>query len=234
MSTIHLYEELISQVFNKKSDFSEQYLVLFSPCVGKLYENDLMIVGRATNDWHLQLDKENVDSKDEILQKVRDNLNKEDTQWVIDRWGNSTLDPVNNTDYNSKKSAFWRVSWKLAEVLTKQPGSVAKIVYSNLYKVAPQGDNPSEHLADIQFTICKDILYNEIELFKPKVVIFLTGWNWAAPFFKGTENLNSNSSNQFVDFVGLIGKSKIIVSKHPQGKPEDIHLAEILRNILGA
>lgn len=109
---------------------------------------------------------------------------------------------------------------------------INKIAWTNLYKVSKDSyGNPSGSLMKVQFEICRDMLLSEIELFNPRIVVFLTGWSWGQRFLIDCENLMTNKDNQFVEFVGKINDSLIIVGQHPQGKPEYEHFEEIIKEI---
>lgn len=104
------------------------------------------------------------------------------------------------------------------------------IVWNNLYKVADSSEgNPSGGLINVQFETAKRILKQDIEYHKPKVVIFLTGWNWAEPFLNDLVEEVPNVSGNFVEFAGKYKNTIVIVGKHPQGKPEAAHTEEIIK-----
>ena len=232
-SLFNLYRDLIEDLFAQVELYSEKELTLFTPGIGKEYNNNLMIVGRAVNGWTINFDKNNIREKDTIIEQVSNALVTDDLQWVIDRWGNGEYDEKNKTDYNTKKSAFWRLSKHLSEEIIGNNNSVFnKIIWTNLYKVSKSaGGNPSERLADLQLERCNQILRNEIRIYNPKIIIFLTGWSWAKDFLNGIENVRVNTNTDFVEFAGKLDSSLIIVGKHPQGKPELEHFNEIINEI---
>ena len=220
---LDLYKKLIEQIYDNKKFYTEKELCIWPSCVGKEYNNELMIVGRAGNGGEICIDKTESEYSDNLLNEINDNLNR-GLQWVIDRWGNK------NFGYNTKKSAFWRLSKKLSYKLVDNSDFVFnKIVYSNLYKVSNySGGNPSSGLIKIQIDICREILMKEIEIYKPKIIVFLTGWSWAKDFLENIKNIMINTTNQYVEFVGHCGDAMIIVSQHPQAKPEKEHCEAII------
>jgi hypothetical protein len=224
-----LYSKLVDKIYSDKDFYSEQELSTFTPGIGENYQNGLMVVGRAVNGWGNKIDKTNIQYRDTVLIGIRKCLAEDNLQWVIDQWGGN-----HEVEYNPNKSAFWRLIRKLSEELIEQNDEVInKIVWSNLYKIskAEQG-NPSGGLMDIQFEICRDILKFEIELFKPKIIVFLTGWSWAGRFLIDIPTIQiKNDEMEYVEFVGKVNSSLIIVAQHPQGKAEYPHLEEIIQQI---
>ncbi len=179
------------------------------------------------------MDKANNQYRDSAKTEVKKRLVEDNLQWVIDRWGNNQEDEDGN-NYNTNKSAFWRLTKKLADELIENCDHVInEIVWSNLYKISKaEAGNPSGRLMDIQFELCRDILKYEFELFKPNYIIFLTGWNWANRFLSDVINIyNNTNEGEYVEFVGKINASLIIVAQHPQGKPEHPHFEEIINQI---
>jgi hypothetical protein len=227
---IILYRELINQIYVDKDSYAEDELVIWPSGKGKDYKNELMIVGRAGNGGEIYIDKNEGKYKDPAFATVSEQLS-EDLQWVSDLWENNGWNETYNTDYNTKKSAFWRLSKRLSESLTCNNNDFAinNIVYSNLYKVSNEsGGNPSVGLMNIQFEKCRSILLEEIKYYKPQIIVFLTGWPWAEYFLNDLKTTMNCNGLQYVECVGKIDTTLIVVSKHPQSKPEDEHYEEIL------
>lgn len=220
------YKHLVESLTENKENYKEEDLVIFTPGIGKNYKGDLLIIGRAVNDWHIYLNKNNTNKeKNDIVLQINNEIENHNLDWVYERWGNQ------DGQYNTKKSAFWRVTNMLAELITKVENPIHSIVYSNLYKVAKSGGgNPSDKLCDIQFKICADILRQEIEFFKPKIIVMLTGLNWADYFLEDLKvNNELKQKTDYVSFVGQYKQSKIVVSPHPQGKSENEIIKEIFK-----
>lgn len=223
----NLYQNLINQLYVGKDLFQEEHLVLWSSILGKEYDQKLMIVGRAGNGGEIYIDKTIDQYKEDSFNELMDNFEK-GLDWVINSWG------VNEGEYNPKKSAFWRISKKLSdEIIEDSVNVLNRIAYSNLYKVANySGGNPSSKLMNVQFELCREILLKEIELYKPAIIIFLTGWSWAKWFLPiNSKNHVTNFENKFVEFSGKLNTSLVIVGQHPQGKPELEHFNEIIHEL---
>jgi hypothetical protein len=208
-----------------KNNYKEEDLVLFTASKGINYKNDLMVIGRAVNDWDNRLSKNEVNGLSEIMDKIEYDLLNRSHTWVEDDWG------INSEDYQPQRSAFWRVSRKLSVVLSGNTIDPANsIVYSNLYKFAKKGGgNPSEKLAQAQYEECKLILEAEIDLYKPKFIVFLTGRNWAKEFLDFMNHVDLNEIKRaHVSLYGKYKSANFVVADHPQGKDETLLVKEVL------
>jgi hypothetical protein len=213
----------------------------FMAMVGKQYEGDLMVVGRAVNGWTRGWKPQEF-KDNENLNAFIDGVFESVTigqpcpmQWVSQCWGNY------DHDYNTRKSAFWRVIRRVVDELEiADVGSSewpSHLVWSNLYKFSPaDGGNPSEALCTIQFDECKSLLQEEIHAYKPKRILCLTGVDWADPFIKAfAPEMAPISERRYVEAVGKLNaphepQSSIVVAAHPQTKKEDIWVREVVNS----
>ena len=217
-----LYSKLISDVkdFGKSKCF-------FCMQWGKNYPFDkntgILFVGRAVNGW--VTDSEDIvklfDSEERIFAR------EDQMQWVENLAGNEY-------GYNTNKSAFWRVVKGVA-VKYYDTNWSTHIAWSNLCKASPfDGGNPSDGMFYAQLETCHKILKAEIDFLHPKVVILLTGEDWANSYLCF---LNGGSTKSKVELpwndstikIYEIEKTKYILSLHPQGKPEDSHVESICK-----
>jgi len=211
----------------------ETNLVTFAAFKGLAYHGELMVMGRAVNGgWSgCRVDevgdpvarKEVVDETIGVG-RLRD---KCPMLWVTEKWG------TQSPGYNTKKSAFWRViravvsELAIADVEDRRwPSS---LVWTNLYKLAPEaGGNPSASLCRMQTAECVKLLELEIAEWKPKRILMLTGLDWGRCLIDKLRAVEAaGAGGDFVDFVGdavLEDRDRhsvrIVVAKHPQGKPE--------------
>ncbi|NVN97656.1 hypothetical protein HXX01_05565, partial [Candidatus Nomurabacteria bacterium] len=150
-------------------------------------------------------------------------------------WGNYDY------DYNTNKSAFWRVIRQVVSRLniadSENPEWPSHLVWSNLYKVAPAtGGNPSSKLCSIQFNKCRSLLEKEIEIFAPKRLLCLTG-GWAIPFMENfSPGIKPVSGYKYVESCGTInfksnGATTVVIAAHPQGKTEIVWVNEVINII---
>lgn len=106
-----------------------------------------------------------------------------------------------------------------------------------MYKVAPwRGGNPTKKQQTIQHNLCCQILKKEIEILKPKFVIFLTS-SWESAFIdylKENQQLTGgemeNWSKYKTTLVNIKG-TNYIISPHPQGKKIVPHKTAIIKLI---
>lgn len=225
-----IYEDLLNNLEKSKYKNRLQSLCCFSAQKGKLYNNNLMIVGRAVNGWGNDFRLNDIHTC-AIVKKLFSNasVQKCPLEWVESSWGSTQ-------DYNTKKSAFWRVIKSLSQKINKLGSDdrwVSKLVWSNLYKIAPSaGGNPSDSLCDYQFDSCNELLKAEIEEYKPKCIVFFTGENWFNGFLAENISLMPKSDSKWVDASGTLSlngfRTKIIIAKHPQGKPEEEMFNDII------
>jgi len=202
-----------------------------------------MFIGKATNGWLLDIPKDS--STQSIISFYRDiafNLNckerllhrGDEMQWVETQAGNKE-------GYNPNKSQFWNLIKKTTKSLEGSQNWSSKVVWSNLYKLAPKNGNPSGKLKAKQEEYCWKILDEEIDILKPRCLIFLTsGWENKYLLHRyGTLPQKSRTTfgrdkkyaiSHFTDKDTLF-----VLSKHPMGKPIAAHaekLHEIIYNSL--
>lgn len=240
---IRLYIDMIEKIENSKLNTRGENLTCLFNMKGNLYNGDIMIVGRAVNGWddafwkHGDLrDRNTIRKHVQKIMSISENLTECPLNWVNESWGRVEYDEKGKVKYNSKKSAFWRLVNKIVSKIANEEFWWSKIVWTNIYKIAPdEGGNPKNKLIDIQYENCVKILSAEIELYKPKHIVFFTGLDWVKPFVKDIEKitLSSNKVNSLVEAIGNYNfndgkKANIIIAKHPQGKPEEKMLEEIL------
>lgn len=219
-----LYNSLLRELSMGQLQFRETSMVAMPVLIGSQYSGDMMIVGRAVNDWQNYLSKGDPNSAEKAANEVVNELMAKDLAWVKERWG------ANDGKYNTKRSAFWRVAVNASSLMFQAEGwPVDRIAYSNLYKVAPDGGgNPSERLCDAQFLFALQILELEIAALRPKVVLCMTGWNWASPFFETFFEVQMGKNYNYVQRILRKDGTLVIVVPHPQGKREDLMVEEVL------
>lgn len=207
-----------------------QNLCCFSAKKGDFYNNNLMVVGRAVNGWDNDFQLDNIQIEP-LLEKLfpKHSVERCPLEWIESSWGNAE-------GYNTKKSAFWRVIRNLAQTINEfssNDGWVSTLVWSNLYKISPSsGGNPTDSLCGYQFDACNELLKTEIEEYQPKCIVFLTGENWFDGFLSENISLTPKPDSKWVDASGTLSLngfiSKVVIAKHPQGKPETELLNEII------
>jgi len=225
----------------------------FLAMVGHNYSSELMVVGRATNGWHggCHLSASNLEEfVDTALRHAVFYFGKEQScpmRWVSDSWGRARARnlyekmklPNPNGAYSTTRSAFWRTIKGVTEALdiAKDDSWPSHLVWSNLYKIAPADHgNPLSRLRGAQVQACASLLKMELETYKPKRVIFLTGLNWANELWDKISGANefTPQGGLMVDATGTFNlptqRIRIVVAKHPDRKKKD----EWVRSVLDA
>ena len=144
--------------------------------------------------------------------------------------------------YNTAKSAFYRVMRSVTEALKIADTSEAEwpsfLMWTNLYKIAPAaGGNPSSGLARLQHEACVKMLNEEIRQWKPLRILFLTGLDWAEPFFSGIGMTTGTRLDGPVAYAGKIrlspngAEASAVVGPHPQGKAEREIVDQVVRTL---
>lgn len=206
---------------------------------GFLYDYELMVVGRAVNGWDKGVLPEDL-ARDAVTEcyshAVLNSVNGDGScpmKWVIDYWGNE------GGDYNTKRSAFWRVIRAVLARLEmadlKEDSWSSHLVWSNLYKIAPaEGGNPSNKLCEIQLAGCRELFKLELITYTPRRLLLLTGTEWAEPFladFDGKSQVATGSSyaKQYGTLSIIPDRKpvKFVVAAHPQGKQEKPWVMEV-------
>lgn len=215
---VDTYKELITTFVGLKTRSKITEFSVFTPGIGKHYNQSIMVVGQATNSWgdcRLTLGSNN--NLQSLILELKNVFNTKGLDWIDNPYG----------------SPFLRTMDKLANAFNEKDNisNLHKIVWSNLYKIAPTAEgNPRYKAKDIQLEYCKKILFQEIDIFQPKIVIFLTGIDWAGNFLKyeGVK-MHSETFGNLVEATASISNSKLIVAKHPARKAEDKIIEEIIK-----
>jgi hypothetical protein len=209
----------------------EQKVCPFCLVRGDNYDRGLLIIGRSVNGWeysYAPTDGAEKSVQNEIVEQL-ESYEAEGLHWVY-----SQESPKKG--YNTRKSAFWRVTKRIAlsrKIVDDREIWSTYLAWTNLYKVsnAVKG-NPSETLCSVQFPYCKKLLLMEIKQLKPRMALFLTGANWALPFIQ--ECISADDKRRKGSLVDYAGRLKMgeyaggyIIAKHPQGKNESDFVDEV-------
>jgi hypothetical protein len=211
----------------------------FMAMVGDRYSGELMVVGRAVNGWDVpgRLPSSLTSSQiiEKFLTEIVSSATKRSAKGCPMCW---VTDPVRPNDYNSRRSAFWRVIRRVIGELkiadTDDDTWPSYLLWSNLYKIAPkEGGNPTGFLRRIQFDTCALLFGKELEIFKPKRVLFLTGMGWAKPFVHLLMPAVAVLGDHYVEATGKYGTEEVlptvvVVAAHPGRKPEDAWVQEVV------
>ena len=237
MSNAKLTRGLAEWVFEPIAEQFSDYqhpLAGFAAERGSCYRGELMVVGRATHGgWDRDLRQlSDAGERKELARR----LSEESMSWVIRQWHS-------RDDYNPARSAFWRVIRRVTLSLVdgaSEDDWSNHIVWSNLYKVSrsepPRGMNPPAPVMRAQRRGCEKLLKLELEIFRPKRVLFLTGCDWAEEIIDVPPEAQQPVGARFVERVWseLVSSesrapvSRFVVAGHPQGKGDDLCTHEVL------
>jgi hypothetical protein len=246
-SEISIFSSIVRDIGMDHTSLPEATITGFLAMVGHLYRGELMVIGRSVNGWTKRGWKptslKNEKTSSEFIKEIVNTVTEPSPSgafcpmcWVSDCWGNYDY------DYNTRRSAFWRVIRRTVSDLhiadTEVTSWPSHIVWSNLYKMAPsEGGNPSNALCSIQFQHCRNLLLSEITKFSPKRLLFLTG-DWAWPFVGDIISESGPVDHcHYVEGAGTITigdnvKSKTVIAEHPQGKKESVWVDEVVKMLL--
>lgn len=223
-----LYENLVKDVANEqpkeKAFFCMQWGKNF-PCEPN---KGVLFVGRATNGW-----KDHDYNADSFFGTGFGQLFdlNDQMQWVEDSEGSGNA-------YNTNSSAFWRVVKSVSQKYYPNNWS-SYVAWTNVCKVAPwEGGNPSRSLYKAEIKDCKNIFKKEVEFLSPKVIVFLTSYNWAKDILTYLNNDVAPTEIESIAWgdkyccnIYNIKGVNYIVTEHPQGKPEEEHIEALISAI---
>lgn len=242
--------KLYSKLFESYKEFEGKRGVttlekaaIFVPIRGRLYGEDiingaeekikLMIVGRAPNGWKKEVIVDSAEDFGKSAKKTFDDSTR--SGWVKD---------AEASGYLLSRSAFWRVSKQIWERLTGRiaPNWIDYIAWSNLYKISNTEGNPSTTMCRAQFECCKELLENEIRIYEPTHIIFVTDYPvwFADKYSKGKicsfDDRNvfdlKYNSNGIVEAYGTLkadSKTKVVVTKRPESLNNTVFVDEVMK-----
>ena len=210
-------------------------LTAFWPACGHRYDRGLLVVGRAVNGWTHDWTRDRAADpagRAAILAQAR-SASESAVECPL-AWVGKQAGPTEPGVYNTNRSAFWRVTravvCRLHEWEPPPPDWSSYVCWTNLYKIAPAGGgNPGGKLEEVQRDLSGDLLQREIAAFEPRRVLVLTGRNWFEPFAARLSlNVVWRDEARAVEGVAEDRGTRWVVAKHPERKPEDSAIAEIL------
>jgi hypothetical protein len=174
---------------------SGQYCVQ-PPQVGRQWNGDLAVYGRAVNGWLDKYDWHELTSKpgaEEVAKEMWEHTEGackyllgipeeglEDCEcggdpmhWVEHRRRPHSKKPMGSPLMQLAK----RVVAQYHRCSGDASGWSSKLAYSNLFKFAPERGNPDRNLKKLQLSHCIEILLYELQELKPRNVVFVTEGN---------------------------------------------------------
>lgn len=204
---------------------------------GASYAGELLVIGRAVNEWSLPVvpgelaDERTRRAYAASVERMVQGTGSCPMAWVIENWGNP------RAPYDPNRSAFWRV---VRGVAMHKGGEGAQwpsgLAWTNLYKVtSAAGGNPGGLLKRLQFNGCVELLQLELAERRPRVALFITGLDWAEPFIKALGGKWTRPEGEYVEATGRVEDGpcagSFVVAKHPRGRSEAVWVEEVRKAI---
>ena len=190
----------------------------------------ILFCGRANNGWVSFSDDVNVLFDENNPER---SFNRENQMsWLNDEYA----DNGEEKGYRLSRSAFIRSLRKIGYEIFGESWT-CKSAWTNLYKIAPNGKNPSNSMCSDQLKSCIDIFKEELAFLKPRAVVMLVGYNWALDFLKALNGGEEPAAvereywDKYESKVFKLANTLFIVSEHPQGKKETPHIEAITKLI---
>ena len=131
----------------------------------------ILFYGRANNSW--------ITSSNNVNELFAEE--SEDCIFALDNQMQWMEDVETESGYRPSSSALIRMIRNVATEYHEEWSS--HVACSNIYKIAPwKGGNPSDSLCYTELDDCVKIMQAEISFLSPRVVVMLTGYNWAKDF----------------------------------------------------
>jgi hypothetical protein len=239
-----IYCKLLKAVADAHYLLDQLQLTAFFPKRGRLApaeKSELMVVGRAVSraqqkaPW-LAVDVMDCNKREQIFDEAFNRSTSADTdecpmQWLTDAYGSRRT----KNHYKARKSAFWNVTRAVAHSVGFTCDDwPSRLIWSDLYKISSfDGKNPIPCLKTVQLKSCKQLLMEEIALWKPKRILFLTGWHgWAEPFLTNSPDFAGHRRDGLVQWSTFPPEKtpSAVVCVHPQRKAK-VH--DVAQEIVG-
>ena len=188
---------------------------LFWPKVGRRYDGELLLVGRAVNGWMDRWDVNAPTDLDALVAAARATAEAtvDDCPmgWVVERWKSG------DGDYDTSRSQFWATT---RDVVTDEHPEwesdwPSHLVWSNLAKVSRwTKGNPSGRLRRAQLDVAAEALALEVAELAPQRVMVLAGRDWFGPFADRL-GLDMEWRQGLVEGVAEDGLRRWVIAVHP-------------------
>jgi len=186
---------------------------LFWPKVGRLYDGELLLIGRAVNGW---IDRWNTSAPADLAAlaaaaraTAEDGVNGCPMGWVLDRWKRG------DGDYDTARSQFWFTAreFVLTDHADWEADWPSHLAWSNLAKVSRwTKGSPSGRLRRAQLPAAVELLAREVEELAPRRILVFAGRDWFAPYAAGL-GLDMDWRDGLVE--GVSRDRRWVVAVHP-------------------
>jgi hypothetical protein len=181
---------------------------LFWPKVGRAYDGELLLIGRAVNGWIDRWDTDQAADLTALAAAARataqGGVNDDPMGWVIDRWKRG------DGDYDTSRSQFWVTAGELMYGYEDWP---SRLAWSNLAKVSRwTKGNPSWRLRQAQLAPAAELLRREVGELAPRRIVVFAGRSWFEPYAAAL-HLEMDWRQELVE--GVSRDRRWVVAVHP-------------------
>lgn len=207
---------------------------LFWPKIGRRYDGELLLVGRAVNGWIDRWEADDPRPHGEVAAVARrtgeGEVNGCPMGWVLERWGKR------DGGYDTARSQYWETVRRVMTGL--QPDSTpdwpSHLAWTNLAKVAPyEGGNPgSPSLRVHRGPSGTAVFAREVLELRPRRIVAFTDRWWFAPFAEAI-GAEMEERDGLVEAVGHSGDIRVVVAVHPMTRSPAAVADAVLAELAG-
>lgn len=232
----------------------------FYPSIGveQGKDTDVLVYGQAVGGWHAELDyREAIPAERMAESKLYSNEPYADhspLDWVNVLWTNATLRRRSEAEqhhYEGRENGYRAWSsffWQTTVALMQHRHGITDdeewkwnhgLVWSNLYKIAPQDHsnaaakkmaNPTEADRALQRPNAVELVRMELDELQPKLCVVLTNESWWAPFRKGLRTTEMNAAlGVNLESVENYNGTRIVVVKRLRGMSYKLTVKDIIK-----
>lgn len=252
---LEAFQRRLAHTFSEQRRYTDFY-----PSIGveEGSSTDVLVYGQAVGGWHEELDYREPIPGDRVEKSKRFSNEPypghSPLDWVNVLWTNGTLNgrpPEEQTHYEGREngyrawsSFFWQTTIALMQhrlhiTDDEDCGWHKGLVWSNLYKIAPQDYrradakekfNPTETDRALQRPEAVELVRMELEELRPKLCVVLTNETWWAPFARGLQvEPVGGKSGKTIERVDEYNGTRIIVVKRGWGVSYKDAVQDIIR-----
>lgn len=251
---LEAFQRRLANTYSAQERYTEFY-----PSIGVRTneEVDVLVYGQAVGGWHPELDYGKPIPSDRGEESKRYSNEPypghSPLDWVNVLWTNGTFNkrpPEEQAHYEGREKGYRAWSsffWQTTIALMQHRNRITDdedwnwhngLVWSNLYKIAPQDYsipdakekyNPTETDRALQRPDAVDLVRMELDELRPKLCVVLTNDSWWAPFRKGLPTKpRSTRLGENLECVEQYNDTRIVVVKRLRGMSYKKAVADII------
>lgn len=235
----------------KETEFTDFYPSLGVPAGTDV---EFLVYGQAVGGWHDSIDlAEPVPDGRWLQSKEYSNGtfgSDSPIDWVNARWSPGDLKrlkdekqrehyAIKDSEYWASRSFFWQLTTRVIQEYSGARdtdwGWSKQLVWSNLYKIARQKENPLDDVKVLQRWSAVELVKRELDELRPKYCLIITSDPWWAPFRRGIKStvLSPTPEGSIIQSIEVHGATtKIIVIHRPFVGSAAKYAQEIMPHLL--